>query len=375
MEDIAQKAREIGDDEHLQRAGEIHALARRAARAAQHRGAQHREDHDGEPVQEKAQGQRQRGPQRGTAEHGRQAGVLLLLWAGAMLLRQAHGLCLAPGAAQIGHAPRGQELGRFHQPSAQHGDHQGREHGEHEGQRPAAALAEPALAQRIQQGHQHGREHGAHGPAALHQRVDEAAPPQRGRVGIDQGEQLAQVGGVDALLCIAQARQRAHHDQQHEAQARRQADHPAGQRRQARAQRGARHGDDDALAPPQPVGNGADGKGHDHRAQRHPGVQPRLLLGAPLEVLAQLRQQGAEEDEVVDGKDPGEKADPGGVADLPARHGGRGPGGIGPGRGRMAGAWGVGGNGGGIHGVLAEVGCGINAAGGAGSRRRSGRTS
>src|SRR5256885_8119832 len=53
-----------------------------------------------EPVQEKAQGQRQRGPQRSTAEHGRQAGVLLLLWAGAMLLRQAHGLCLAPGAAR-----------------------------------------------------------------------------------------------------------------------------------------------------------------------------------------------------------------------------------------------------------------------------------
>ncbi len=208
-----------------------------------------------------------------------------------------------------------------------------------------------------QQGGEAGRDQRADRPATLHQAVDEAAAADQPRI-VRGGIDLGQVGGVDPLLRIAQAGHRTHQHQRHLA-------HAGAQRGQCRAQGRAADGDDDAAAATDPVHQRADGEGDDGPAQGYPGGEFGLLGFAPVEVPTHHRQQGAEQDEVVDGEHPGEEGDPGGVADISGRQRLRFPGSRGGFRVERAG-----GREG--HGPV-PVGWALSAgaAGAAGSRRRS----
>jgi hypothetical protein len=94
------------------------------------------------------------------------------------------------------------------------------------------------------------------------------------------------------------------------------AHNPADRGGQQGSDGGTDDGDQDALAPADPVDDRADPEGHECGPCRHPGIDPRGLGRAPAEVCGQHRQEVAEQDEVIDSEGPGEEANPGGQPDV-----------------------------------------------------------
>ncbi|RMO75941.1 hypothetical protein ALQ35_05753 [Pseudomonas fluorescens] len=271
--------------------------------ADNHRGAKHAEHLDRRPVEQ----QRSADYQGGAASRATEGGFEPCLAVLVIVHTVGHGDVLRFGHraafTQLTDALVNLELWALLELARHDRNHDGRDCGKDEATLPAD--------DRQQQRGQPGGDQRTDRPAALHQAVDKATA--LGQARIFRGTiQLAQVRGVDGFLGIPQATQRTDQNQ------RRLAPRPAN-RGQCRAQRGTGHGENNAFAPAQLIDDRANRKGDHRRAHRHPGRDFSLLHFTPAKVPADLRQQGAEQDEVIHRKHPGEKRDPGGKAHFPGR--------------------------------------------------------